>query len=212
MNMKTAMLICASALTVAAAANAGYTVTQSTAAAPTYANTLNFDEAGGPTGFVSSNAWTGYGISSIQDQDTGTGAYVIPGSTFPWMTNTSNVLYGAWGIDITFAQPVTHFSFQLWGNSGTPSFFGGGTGVFVTNSSGDILGGDVYTAAWGGVGKTWFNIEATGGDTITRVLIPGFGQGLPEQMIDNLSWNTVPGPGAVALLALGLAGRGRRRA
>lgn len=212
--MKTAILTSTCALVVAATANAGYTVAQTNAAAPTYANTLNFDEAGGPTGVVPANGWTSYGLTTLRDQNAGTG-YVAPGSSiYPWMTNTTNVMYGTFGIEIVFETAVTDLSFQLWTNGGNPSPFGGGSYFYADNDdAGNPFNlGNGFNGAWGGIGNSWFDIHATGGDSIKRLFIVVNTFGFPEAMLDNLSWNTVPGPGAAALLALGLAGRSRRRA
>ena len=71
------------------------------------------------------------------------------------------------------------------------------------------IDGTVFNPAWGGIGDTWFNITATGGDSFSHIVIAGMGF-FPETFVDNLSWNTVPAPGAIALLGLGLV-RGRRR-
>jgi hypothetical protein len=67
------------------------------------------------------------------------------------------------------------------------------------------------TPAWGGIGDTWFDITADGGDVFDEVRILGWGFS-PTTYADNLSWDVVPGPGSLALLAVaGLVSRRRRR-
>jgi hypothetical protein len=210
--MKTFVLLSSAALAVAPAATAGYTFTQSAAQAPTYASQLNFDAPGTPTGFVNKNAWQpGYGVS-IYCGDNPNGAFVDNfNGVYPWLPN-NNAVSGPWGVYVDFDQPVTNLSFQAWSDAGPPTFFGGGLIVWILDANDNIIDGDVFNPAWGGVGNTWFNISATGASTFSRVLIAGNSFALSETIVDNLSWNTVPGPGAAALLALGMAGSRRRRA
>lgn len=213
--MKTASLIAANTLlVVATSAQAGYTFTQQTAPTQTYGQGLNFDEAGGPTGSVAATAWqANYGLS-IGNGNNPNESYVDNFSgSFPWVSN-NNACAGTFGIGIDFDTAVDGFSFQAWDDSGPPTFNGGGFYVYVTDANygnAQVIDGAGFTPAWGGVGKTWYNITATGGSSFSHVIITG-NSFFPTTVMDNLSWHTVPGPGGIALLSLGFMGRGRRRA
>ncbi|MFO0828215.1 MAG: hypothetical protein U0572_08695 [Phycisphaerales bacterium] len=197
------------ALTCATGASAGYVFSQTTAAAPTYSTVLNFDEPGTPTGLVPPNTWVpNYGVS------------INGGCDFPFVgdlhavygswAGTGNAIEQVWGLFYNFTAPVTEMSFQAWDPSGPPSPFGGGLVIALLKNGVDV-GGASFTPAWGGVGKTWYNITTSSGSTFDEIRV--FGNGfVPDTIMDNLSWNTVPAPGAIALLGLGgLVGRGRRR-
>ena len=196
------------AAAVATQANAAYTLTQTAAPAPTYSTTLNFDEPGQATGVLPANYWQpGFGVTDLNAGDS------VPfvdnlNSLFgyPWLPN-NNSFYGNFGVFVTLDSPVDAFSVQAWDPSGAPSPFGGGMGIFVFNNGVEVANG-FYTPAWAGVGSSWFNIVATGGMEFDEVRILGFGFG-PTTIVDNLSWNTVPTPGALALF--GLAGVFARR-
>ncbi|MFO0783339.1 MAG: hypothetical protein U0636_06615 [Phycisphaerales bacterium] len=193
---------------LAASANAGFSFTQQASQTTTYANQLNFDEPGTPTGLVPANTWASLGIN-IHNGDSPNNTYVDNFSNdLPWLPN-NNASYNVWGCYIDLSTAATGFSFQAWDTSGPPSFFGGGLLVGVADANGNLIDGLVFNPAWGGIGDTWFNITATGGDSFSHIVIAGMGF-FPETFVDNLSWNTVPGPGAMALLGLGLV-RGRRR-
>lgn len=209
--MKTMLLTASAALAVATAAHAGYTFTQSAAQTPTYGTQLNFDAPGTPTGVVNANYWQAdYGLSIFTGADVTSSFIGNFNSSFPWLPN-NNACAGAFGIYLSFDQAVTNLSFQAWSNAGPPTFMGGGLRVLLLDSNFDVIDGNIYTPAWGGVGNSWFNISATGTSTFSFVLIEG-NSSTAETIIDNLSWNTVPAPGAAALLVLGLAGSRRRRA
>ncbi len=202
---------------LAAPALAGVTITQSAAPAPTYATTLNFDEPGGPVGAgLPANSWqAGWGVSI----GAGDGNQVVADSTgipgYSWL-GTGNSFYGNYGVFMNFDTPVTEFSAQFWDPSGPPSFFGGGAMAFVYAP--DAVDDNAYldffsfTPAWGGVGDTCLTITTDGGTVIDDIRILGYGN-FPTSYMDNASWNSVPAPGAAALLGLaGLAGARRRRA
>jgi hypothetical protein len=195
-----------------AAAQAEISYTQSAAQTPTYGTTLNFDEAGGPTGVVDQDAWqAGYGVQIFDGL--GPSTYVGDLNTvlgYPWLP-TDNAAFGYFGIYLKFDQAVTNLSFQAWDNSGDPSPFGGGMSVLLLNDDFSSWSqSPTYTPAWGGVGDTWFDVSASGGDSFNFVLVTGWGFS-PETAMDNLSWNVVPTPGTLAIFGLAAAGRRRRR-
>ncbi len=200
-----------SALAVAAPATAAISITQSAAPAPTYQTLLTFDEPGTPSGgLVPSNYWKpGYGLT-ITDGVNGNNTVIdnLTG-TFPWL-GTGNVDVGTFGVYLAWNQDVAALSFQAWDPSGPPSPFGNGLTVLLLDASDNILEGNTYTGAWGGVGNTWFDVTTSGGDSFRKAII--FNNSFdPTSFVDNVSWNLVPGPGALCVLGLGLVGLGRRR-
>ncbi len=212
MNTQTAILASAagSLLAITAGANAAITISQTAAAAPTYGTTLNFDEPGTPTGLVPQNYWqSSHGIT-IHDGVNGPNTVVDDFTdVYPWV-GTGNSNLGTFGVYLHFDQDVTSLSFQAWDPSGAPSPFGGGMVVAVVDENYNMIEGASFTGAWGGVGKTWINLTTTGASVIRHVVI--FNNSFdPYTWVDNLSWNTVPGPGGLAMFGLALLGRGRRR-
>ena len=123
--MKKALLvICAVSLVCATNAMADYTITQQNGPAPTYANTLNFDEPGGPVGVgLPNTSWTSFGITTLEAGD-GNQAVddwaTINGE--PWI-GSGNSFFGNFGVFIQFASDLTEFSTQVWDPSGAPSPF-----------------------------------------------------------------------------------------
>jgi hypothetical protein len=201
------------AMAIAAASGpawAGYTVTQGPTA-PTYTSqTLNFDEPGGPVGIVTPDAWlathgltiqAGDGTPWVDDWATITGQ--------PWLGD-NNSFFGNFGVFMTFESDLDGLAIEVWDPSGPPSPFGGGLYVYIFNDGVQVAVTE-HTPAWGGIGDTWYDITADGGDVFDEVRILGFGF-TPTTYADNLSWNIVPAPGSLALLAVaGLAARRRRR-
>jgi hypothetical protein len=197
---------------LAAPAFGGYTLAQTAAPAPTYGTTLTFDEPGGPTGNVATDAFQSVGISVFDSGDgflrevrdrTGD-----PG--FGW-AGTGNSAWLPFGAFLTFDQDLTAFSTQVWDSSGPPSPFGGGM-IVALFDDGNFVSQWVIDPAFGGVGDEWIDITTDGGSVFDEVRLVG--QGFPaDTYIDNLSWNVVPAPGAGALLGLaGFVGARRRRA
>jgi hypothetical protein len=195
----------------------GYTITQGSSATPYTDHVLNFDEVGGPTGVVSADAWLGsHGIAELQAGD------LVPqvdnydatlGGGGGWLGGNTNAFFGNFGVFMMLDHDATEMSMQIWDPSGPPSFFGGGLNVFLFNDGVQVhdlfvQNGDIATPAWGGIGDSWFDITTSGGDVFDEVRILGFGFG-PTTVMDDLSWNQVPAPGALALF--GLAGLGARR-
>lgn len=213
--IKLATIAAAAALMTAGHASAGYTIAQGDSA-PTYGTTLNFDEPGTPTGTVPTDTWLGLGITEMQAGD-GNPVVDTFGGT-PWVGGGTNAFFGNFGVFMTFDTDLTEMSLQVWDPSGPPSFFGGGLNVVLFDdgvevwSIGTQSGGlTIAEPAWGGLGDSWFNITTDGGMVFDEVRILGFGF-TPTTYVDDISWNAIPSPGALALLGLaGFCGRGRRR-
>jgi hypothetical protein len=208
--MKASTIASILALALATPAFADVTVTRTAGPAPTYATSLNFDEAGGPSGSnVPTNSWAPIGLSNI-DIGVGGGGFVGNlNGTFPWMPD-NNVYGGAFGVFMNFSGSLSEFSSQIW-DSGAAGPFGGGLGVVVLNDNVELAFETWSDTPWGGIGDTWFNITTTDGTVFDEVRIVGFGFNT-ETYVDNMSWNAVPAPAALALLAFaGLLGSTRRR-
>lgn len=193
----------------AAGASAAVTITQG-ASAPTYTNTLTFDEPGGPTGTLPGNTWAGLGLSElVAGVGPGTVAQVNTNPGFGWL-GTGNVFIAPFGAFLTSSQDLTAFSVRYWDSSGPATFSGGGAAVVVFNDGVEVASLFITNPAFGGVGQSAFNIVADGGSVFDEVRMLGFG--FPaDGYIDDLSWNTIPSPGAAGLLALGCAAMTRRR-
>ncbi|MGP1346549.1 MAG: hypothetical protein ACTS3F_07775 [Phycisphaerales bacterium] len=196
----------------AAPAIASYTITQGTSA-PSYATTLNFDEPGGPTGLVATDAWASLGLAEMQAGDSAPFVGDFSAAT-PWV-NDGNAFYGNFGVFMTFSTDLTALSLQVWDPSGPPSFFGGGLNVILFNDGAEVWDlfvqtGDIATPAWGGLGDEWFDITATDGMVFDEVRILGFSFS-PTTYADNISWTAVPAPANAALFVLAGLGAARRR-
>lgn len=201
------------ALALAASASAGVSVSYSDSA-PTYSTTLNFDEAGGPTGGLVGNEWSSHGISSLMS-GIGDGGFVgdlnsILGTT--WL-GTGNAWTGPWGGYLNFSQDLTAFSCQFWDDSGPATIFNGGAIVVAKKAGVEVGSFFIDNPTWSETGPTWVNITTDGGSTFDEVDFVGFNWIGPTEVIDNLSWNTIPTPGSAGVLALaGVLGSRRRRA
>jgi len=202
--MKTFSVLAASACTaIAGQALAAVTATQG-ASAPTFSEAITFDEAGTPTGLVPSNYWASQGITITDGSNPSVPVGNVNGM-FPWVDN-SNVADGSsFGLFLTFAPNATEVSFQLWSSAGAPGPFGG---LYIYANDQFV---NSFTPAWGGTGDTWYTVSTTDGSEITSLAIIGGGIFPPAVFMDNLSWNQIPAPGALALLGLALAGTRRRR-
>lgn len=204
----------ASALLISTSSALGdYTVTQSSSPAPTYDQLLTFDEPGTPTGSVPSDHYASIGLTMFSGVDPNAFAIADVTGVFPWV-GTGNIAAGSFGLFLEFSAGTTAVSFQGWGDAGAPGPFGGGFWVWVLDGDGNVLSDfDTFEPAWGGLGDTWYNVTATGGDDIRYLLINNNSSIGSETFIDNLSWQpAIPAPGALALLGVaGLIGVRRRR-
>lgn len=206
-------LAAAAATALAGHAAAGFNYSQTATQDPTYTNVINFDGPGAPTGLVAGNTWASTGLASLTD---GANPGVPIGdvsASFPWIS-TGNVADGsAFGLFMTWgANDATELSFQMWTPAGPGGPFGGYS-VLLADANDNVLAGwTVTTPIWGGQGDSWINITTTGGSTFKKAVILYGGFGLaPPVFVDNISFNTVPTPGAIAFLGLGALGCGRRR-
>ncbi len=186
---------------LAGSAHASISVTQG-ASGTTYTTTLNFDEAGGPVGDgLASDAFSSYGLASLESGDGNARVGNFDASTGGWgLGGNSNSFTGNFGVFMTFDSDLTSLSFQAWDPSGPPSPFGGGLQVFIFNDGAQIES-HAANPAWGGIGDTWFDISADAGMVFDEVRVLGFGFD-PTTYVDDISWNAVPTPGALATLGL----------
>ena len=111
-------------IALAAGSSLGAITVSQGSSAITYSTTLNFDELGGPTGAVSTDAWAALGVTELQSGD-GAPSVGDNSGAGPWI-GTSNSFFGNFGIFMTFDSDLTNFSAQIWDPSGPGSFFGGG--------------------------------------------------------------------------------------
>ncbi len=211
MKYTTALTMAITGSMLAAPALADVTVSVG-ASAPTYGTTLNFDEPAGPTGeFLPSDSWLDLGISSFGagDGNNNVGNFsAVPG--FGWLPD-NNVFAGNFGVFIEFDTDVTEFSAQVWDNGGPADFISGGM-IAIAEKDGVKVGSFFWeTPVFGTGGDNWFNFTTTGGDSFDRIAFVGFAFVSPLTIIDNISFNTVPAPGASLVLGFGLLGAARRR-
>lgn len=190
-------------------ASAGIVITQSVAPAPTYTNTLTFDEPGGATGTnVPNDSWSvSHGIPLIYSGEGSNFVGDLSGVT----GQGTNSYYGPYGVFIEFGQDLTTASFQGFDSSGPPTFSGGGAAAVALNDGVEVEFLFV-TPSWGGFGGgSWYNLTTNGGSVFDEIRFLGFGF-FPESVVDNVSWNAVPEPTSLALFALtGVAVLARRR-
>ncbi|MBS0187620.1 MAG: hypothetical protein JSS51_06095 [Planctomycetes bacterium] len=213
MKISVSAAITLSAAALASNAGAAFTVTQSAAAAPTYAHTLNFDEPGTPTGEVPANAFTSYGVASLYTGENASASYITQANTTPgygWL-GTGNVCAGAYGVFMKFSGEVSQLSVQYWDDSGPGSFFGGGAAIVLLKNDVEVSFTFLNSPAFSPTAKPWFNITGDAGDSFDEIRFVGFGF-FPTAYIDNVSWTSVPSPAGACLLGLaGLMGSRRRR-
>jgi hypothetical protein len=201
------------AILAVAPATAGVLITQQTAAAPTYATTLNFDEPGGPTGPVAPTTWTS-SLGITIGNGLGSDPYVGPNGTtqgLPWL-GTGNSLWADWGTFMTFSNKLTAFSAQDWDNAGKATMFTGGMWVAVLNGGVEVASVFLDDTPWSDTAPSWFNITTDGGSVFDEVRFVGNSWIGSSNVIDNLSWNTVPEPTSLALFAAAVLLVSRRRA
>ena len=202
------LMTAAAAACLAGAAHADITITQGSSAG-SYSTALNFDEPGGPTGVVGTDAWSHLGIAELNAGDGVPQVGDFDAINGGWGLGDGNSFYGNFGVFLTFDSDVTEFSTQVWDPSGPPGIFGG-LSIFVFNDGVEVAALHGATPAWGGLGDEWFDITTSDGMVFDEVRILGFGF-FPTTHVDNLSWNAVPAPSAVALLGMGAMTLTRRR-
>lgn len=213
-DRKVIAMIAAGAAMSGAQAVAQVTITQGNSA-PSYATTLNFDEPGGPVSnpifsSLPNTSWQGTHGIILDSQDSVQRVGVYGAATGnPWLP-ANNTFMGGFGMNVTFDQGVTEFSLQHWDNSGPGGPFGGGFRIDIYDGAAAV--GSLFgTPAWGSNDNSWIDLVAGAGTSFDRVEISGFGSS-PMVFADNMSWNTVPAPGSLALMGLGglIATRRRR--
>lgn len=192
---------------LAGVSQAAVTITQG-ASAPSYENSITFDEVGGPTGpNVPGNSWISKGVTEIAAGTGPNDGYVGTAINL----GSGNAYSGTFGVYFTFAQPITSLSIQWKDDSGPATFMGGGAIIVAQDAMGNDLQ-SLFINNPGAVGtNNWFNIVATGGSNFSKLVCTGFGN-FPTSTVDNVSWS-IPAPGSTALLGLGgLMAFRRRRA
>jgi hypothetical protein len=207
-------------LATSASAQITWTSTPTATPAPTYANTLNFDEAPLPAGVpgpIAANAYASRGVSSISSNDAvsvGNGNALTGWTFFP----TGNQAVASSFISVQFAYDITAFSVQFWESAPNFNPINGGGARIDLLDNGNVVGqlfinNPFWQSNTGVIATlpTWFNAVAANGVVFDRVDFNGFGNPFGSDMaaIDNLSW--VPSPGAAALLGIGGLFAGRRR-
>ena len=196
------------------AALGDYTVTQTNTSSATYTDhSINFDEAGVPVG-VAMDPFDFYQASDGISFSSGSGFLVAEDwdalEGIDGGDGDGNQLNGGFSVRMLFDEAISELSFQGWAN-GSPSPPFGGINVLLF-LDGAQVGGYTGTAAFGGIGDEWFNVVATGGDTFDEVRFFNGAFSSFNSYVDNITFNDVPAPGAVALLGLaGLCGSRRRR-
>ncbi len=189
---------------------AGYVITQGPTA-PQYAGyQVDFDQPDDPVGAIVGDEWQGsHGITFMAG--TGDGGVVDDWDAVygPWGLGTGNSHWGSFGTFVNFDYAVQEMSFEAW-NNGTDPWMGG-IGIYVFNEGVEVafLG---TTPAWAGAGDSAFNIVGTDGDSFDEIRIIDWDFASVGMFTDNYSWNAVPGPGALSLLALAAVASRRRRA
>ena len=183
---------------------AEFTLTQDTTA-PTYSTLLTFDEPGGPTGPISTDAFADIGIASLDagDGNPQVGDFTSPPGG-PWVGD-GNSFFGNFGVFINFAQPVSALSANIWDPSGPPGPIGGGLGVFLFEDGNPL--NDPFSQpeffiepAWGGIGQQALNVVGNNGSTFDELRFVGFGFE-PLTFMDDLSFDLVPEPSSFVLLS-----------
>lgn len=217
-------------MTMAAVASAGvgstafgaYTVTQSNAQNPVAGSSITFDEPGVPF-------WNGVDPIDPDDpafdnqqlfyQDSDGIAFGFGDFTFLGIADwdavygmaggngTGNSILGTFGVRMEFSGDITELDFQGWTDASPPPF--GGLGFFLFDDDVQVGGSFDLTPVYGTTDDSWFHAAATGGDKFDEIRFFG-GNGF-QTIVDNITFTTIPAPGALALFGLaGLAGRRRR--
>ncbi|MBT8484814.1 MAG: hypothetical protein HKO59_04265 [Phycisphaerales bacterium] len=207
--MRDLMITGVAAATLTATAFADYSITQAPTA-PTYAgHQIDFDQPGDPTGAITGTEWLASDGITIGSGVGDGGAVDDWDAVFgPFGIGDGNSHLGAFGTFLTFTQDLTEMSIEVW-NNGTDPFFGG-IGIFLFDDGVEV--GSFFTIpSWAGVGDAAFDITTSGGDVFDEVRVIDFDFASVGIITDNYSWNAIPAPGALALLALAGCGRRRRR-
>jgi hypothetical protein len=199
---------------IAGSAQGGYTITQTFDPGPVYTgHEITFDDPGVPVGVVM-DPWTFYQASDGISFTSGNGFLVADDwdalEGIDGGEGDGNQLNGGFSVRMLFDTDVTELSWQGWAN-GSPAPPLGGINVFLFKDDVQVAG---YTgiAPFAGVGDEWFNVVADGGDTFDEVRFFNGAFSSFNSYVDNITYNTVPGPGVLALLGLaGLCGTRRRR-
>lgn len=214
MTRRTALIVSAATGVIASGAAADVTVTQGDSA-PTYSTTLNFDEPGGPVGGgLSSDAWlVSHGVTSLAAGDGFNQVANFSGDPgFGWLPD-SNAFVGGFGVFMNFENDLSEFSAQIWDNAGPADFFSGGLAILAFDDGAEVANAFFEFPVFGVAGDagTWFNITTTDGSKFDEIRIVGLAFVGPLTIADNMSWNVVPAPGSLAVLALGGLTASRRR-
>ncbi|MHC5026565.1 MAG: PEP-CTERM sorting domain-containing protein [Planctomycetota bacterium] len=192
---------------------ADFVVTQSSDPAPTYAgHSVTFDEDDVPIG-VNMDPFDFYAASDGISFTSGSGFLVAENwdalEGIAGGTGDGNSLNGGFSVRMLFDTPVNEISWQGWAN-GSPSPPLGGINV-VLFSEGVQVGAYSGVAPFAGPDNSWFNVVATGGDSFDEIRFFNGAFNSFNSYVDNISYNNVPAPGALALLGAAAFMGGRRR-
>ena len=208
----TTILAAVAATGVVTGAYGDFVVTQSSTQTVFDDHNLTFDEPDVPVG-VPMDPWTYYqasdgitftsgnGFLMAEDWDTLEG---IAGGT-----GEGNQLNGGFNIAMHFDAPVSEVSWQGWANGNGPPF--GGMFVVLLLEGVEVYAEFGLPVPFGTDVDSWYSAVGTDGMVFDELR---FGNGAFNSFntyMDNVTFNNVPAPGALALLGLAGVLGGRRR-
>jgi uncharacterized protein (TIGR03382 family) len=219
MKVQIVAIAALSVLSVSTPAFAGYVVTQTLAAPTQYTEkTANFDEAfafvGAQNPYTSYSSINGLTVEGLNG-GCATGNWNALHNMNGGFGSLGNSIYGGLGISLKFNKDIDALSFQGWadGSSG----FQAGMSVFIKNDGVQV--GNAFFASSVAFGsnanleKSWYNVTGTDGAYFDEIVFYNAAFNSFTTYADNLSWENIPAPGAMALLGLaGAVARRRRRA
>lgn len=205
-SLLSAFAVIGAGIAITSTASAAIVVTQQAAAAPTYSTLINFNDLA--PGTYAGNTWAAQGLTTLTDGANPSVSIENVSGSFPWIpTNAANGFN--FGLFFAFANDVTEASFQIWTSAQSGPF--GGVGINFFDANDNLLHSAAVSQVWGGTGNSWINVTTNGGSSFAKMSIAYGGFGFPQLFVDNVSWNAVPAPGALALLGVAMVGGSRRR-
>ncbi|MCP3903224.1 MAG: hypothetical protein GY715_06260 [Planctomycetes bacterium] len=212
--MKVTIVAAAAAITLTAGhAWGAYTISQGDTAFTEYGQTIDFDEAGVPTGVPLPDPWDFYLASDGVEIRSGNGSLIVDDwdtlGGIAGGTGDGAQIQGGFNVALLFDGDTTEASWQGWADGSGPPF--GGMNVSLYDDGVQVA---TYTGAvpFGTDVGSYFNVVADGGDKFDEIRFFNGAFNSFFTYMDNVSFTApVPAPGALALLGLaGLCGRRRR--